>query len=124
MSVSVSMQGPTMLIEFHAAVSFQDLMALTKEVTAIEVRLGRAPNRIVDMIGATELLFGYSEFSALARDRAAMEIPNRYRIIMVASTEVGFGVARIFQTLATHADVEVTMVKSRAEAAALADSVA
>lgn len=110
------MEGAILHIVLDGAVTLEDLLAVTDEVRALEGALRRAPNRIVDLTNARSFGVGYQEFSGLARQRSVQPPANRYRIAFVASSDVGFGLARMYEELSQHADVIALRVDSQERA--------
>lgn len=119
MAYRVFLDGRTLMIEFSGVASREDIMGVVREVGALEKSLGRAPDRIVDCrrVLRTELDFSFAASLTMQRERQPP--PNRYRIVFLESTDAGYGVARMFQALAEHADVEVKRVASMEEALAM-----
>jgi hypothetical protein len=103
-------------IDLTGDVTMADLLGVAAEVRVLEAGLGFAPHRIVDLTGAVSFGVGYEQFSSLSSQREAERPANRYRIAFVVATDVGCGIARIYESVTRHADVIVRRVRSVKEA--------
>lgn len=116
MPVRVAMHGDILRIDFSGEARIEDFAAVAAATRRIEAELERCPDRIVDLTAATSIGVGYEVLSSLAMQRQAERPRNRYRIVFVADSEVGFGVSRIYQAVGEHADITVKRVATLGEA--------
>jgi hypothetical protein len=116
MAHRVYMDGRLLRIALSGPVSREDLAGVVSEVRAVERTLELAPDRIVDLTGAASFDIGSNDLSHYAWKRTAEPPRNRYTIAFVASSDVGYGISRMYQSLGEHASITVMRVASVDEA--------
>lgn len=93
---NLRVDGNLIYIEFGHELTRDDLAELAVKTDALEQSLGRSPDRIVDMTLVETTDIDYKSILALAQARAQRTMRDRYRMILVARTPVGFGLARMY----------------------------
>lgn len=99
MPYTIVQEDGILRITFSAAVTPEEVIALLREVEAIEKDANPVPNRIVTLRAVTDIQLGYVEIKPLAWKRRAERFPNSVKSAVVVSTPVQRGIARMFQTL-------------------------
>lgn len=107
MAYRVALDGPYIRVWFTGTLTAANLHDVADELRAHESKLGRAPDRLVDMSGmlATDTTFNLAILAA--RVRRVHQFPNDFRSALVAPKVEVAGFARIFRTLNRNPQIEV-----------------
>jgi hypothetical protein len=92
-------------LSFHGKIASQDLFSALRALEAIEARVPRVPDRLIDLTGITDIEFVAEDVFAVAERRRARRFPNRFKSALVAAQPVQVGYARMFQMLNEHPDI-------------------
>jgi hypothetical protein len=92
-----------------ARADFEGMFADLKQIeTTAEV----TPDRITDITEVVNMETGYAVMLPNTRERSSMKFRNKFRSAIVASTPVQFGLARMFMSLNTNPQIELSIFKS------------
>jgi hypothetical protein len=103
------------LIELDCYGTFtrDDFLALISDVEATERALPIIPHRIVTLAGVTAWQLTAGDFMALAARRKETRFQNSFKSALVAPEQVLVGIARMFQTLNDHPQIEIAIFPTR-----------
>jgi hypothetical protein len=116
MPFQIQIDAPIIRITFSGNVTRAEFVDLLKELSRVESDFNRIPDRLTDMSGATEWESGFTTTSDVAAKRRAQTFPNKFKSAIVAPSPAAFGIARMFQTLNDHPQIEIQVFKAKAEA--------
>lgn len=94
-------------IELYGEVTSDDLSEIIGRFRDIESKTGVAPHRVADFSKAGEIKMNFAEVDHYVDVLKAKKWNNDAKSAIVARTDLQFGVARMFQSLAENSQVEV-----------------
>ena len=105
--------------KYYGEVTLADILS-QRELIAARPDLCPDYSLIVDLSGATRLGMGYGEVYALAKSGSPLKRFARH--IFVAPSDVAYGIARMYQTLALDVHRNTVVVRTMEEAIAVASA--
>jgi len=107
-----------MVLTFTDELTADDCRALIDTIVALEQKLERTPNRLIDVSMINRFGVGYPDFESMARARSALPPKNPIRTAILAPSDLQFGIGRMFENLNQHPLVETCVFRDRAAALA------
>jgi hypothetical protein len=110
--------GPDFLrIEINGTFTRGEFVAFMAQVEAIEQQSARIPDRLISDLSLTSGDVGPIELLDVAARRKAQTFRNSFKTALVATTPAGLGIARMFQTLNDHPQVQIEIFDTEQRAA-------
>jgi hypothetical protein len=116
MAYKLALEPDLIRLELFGKYTSEDVSAYMAEIEAIDAKSLRVLDRLVDATRVDEYAVEVSDFMALAKRRATLDLPNAYKVALVAPRPTGVGFARMYQMLSSNPKVLVEIFGTEAEA--------
>ena len=116
MPYEITKKADYLLGSLSGVVSADDLHGMVNETEALEETTSPVPNRIVDLTTAEKFDFDSRVIVEIAERRRARPFPNSFKSALIAERPVARGLARMFQILNDHPQIEIRILGSVREA--------
>jgi hypothetical protein len=117
MSFRITSEPDFLRIEINGTFTRGEFVAFMAEVEAIEQQSARIPDRLISDLSLTSGDVGPIELLDVAARRKAQTFRNSFKTALVATTPAGLGIARMFQTLNDHPQVQIEIFDTEQRAA-------
>jgi hypothetical protein len=105
-------------VRFYGRVTEQDLVMLADTARKADDWSKGLPHRIVDWTHVESFDIGYTELAAFAQTRKQDKLKIPIKVAHLVSSQVEFGLMRIYQTINENPQIEVRILKTVGEAEA------
>lgn len=116
MPYDIRVENGIILLSYSGKVTRGEVMQSAAGIVRLEATFARHPDLLADLSAITERETDYETLSAVGVERQQRVFPNDWRQAMVATTQVSFGLARMFQTLVESRQIEIRIFATRDEA--------
>jgi len=116
MPFEIRNEGDCLFIVLSGVLTAPDLHRLVTEAQALEEAMSAVPNRITDMTSVVKFEFDSGAIAEIAERRRARTFPNSFKSGLIAGRPVALGLARMFQTLNDHPQIEIKIFGTVQEA--------
>jgi len=94
-------------VGLYGVVTVSDLYEMAQRYREFELEKGLVPSRIVDLSRAEEIQINFAQCDNYAAMVRTAKWKNKAKAAIVATNQLHFGLARMFQTMAENSQVEV-----------------
>src|SRR5262245_61336565 len=107
MPFEIRNEGDYLLAMMTGVVTAEDLHGLVDEAETLEEGMSTVLDRIVDMTSVLRFHFESRAVVEIAERRRARRFPNSFKSALIAERPVARGLARMFQILNDHPQIEI-----------------
>lgn len=111
MPIEINFTGTLLTLRFLGRIEAKDLVEGTLAIEEIEASSPTAPDRIFTFADGSELAVGFEAIEAVAIMRNSARLKNGIRTAVVATGELQFGMARMFQSLVTNPQITIRIFR-------------
>ena len=112
MPFEIKHEGDLLLGKMSGVVTAEDLHEMVDETQILEEAMATVPNRIVDMTSVVRFDFESQVVTEIAERRRARTFANSFKSALIAERPVAVGLAKMFQTLNDHPQIEIRILGS------------
>jgi len=111
MDCQITFEGELMLINLSGSVDNADFEELARRVREVEVTRPRTPHRLTDISLLTEIHLTFQSMSDRIHLRKNIVFPNEFKSAIFAPEPLHFGVARMFQAINNHHQIDIQVFR-------------
>jgi hypothetical protein len=116
MPIELALADSYLSVRMHGVITAADLEAYAQEAEALEAKRAESLDRITDLTEVERFDVQFRDMFELADRRKHRPRTRNVKVASIASQPVQVGMARMFQTLSEHPQIEVRIFNSREEA--------
>jgi len=118
MPIDVELTGSYLSVRLYDVVTPAELLSYARSAEEFEQQHGGPLNRITDLTGVVRFEIGYREIFDFADRRKRGWPTEPSKSVIIAIEPVQIGMARMFQTMSSHPNLDIRIVNSHADAQA------
>ena len=118
MPYQIQTDGRYLRVTYSGHVTQDEVINSARDVASLRATLAQVPDQLMDFSGIGKQDTRYELLQPIGTALRKQIFPNAFRYAMVASTPVSYGIARMFQTLVSHPQIDARVFKSADEAEA------
>jgi hypothetical protein len=118
MDCRITFEGDLMLINLAGPMTNEDFEELARLIREVEVTLPCTPHRLTDISQLQEIHLTFQSMSDRIHLRKNLVFPNEFKSAIVAPEPLHYGVARMFQAVNNHHQIDIRVFRELAAARA------
>jgi len=111
MDCQITFEGELMLINLSGPMTNEDFEDLARLVREAEITRPRIPHRLTDISRLTEIHLTFKSMSERIHLRKHLGFPNEFKSAIFAPEPLHYGVARMFQAVNNHHQIDIQVFR-------------